>query len=288
MEPRVSVVVPVFNGLPHLKSLVHCLMAQNYPNLEIVFSEGGGSDGGLDYLRTLDDPRITIIEQPLGTSAAENWTRASQAATGEFTKLICQDDLLTPTAIQEQVHDLITYPTAVMAIAARDIVDAHGHVIFARRGLAGLKGDSLPGEATIRACYLHGTNVMGEPLAVLFRTSALQTSLPWIDDNPLMLDLSMYAKVAPLGDVVIRRNSVGAFRVSNSSWSTRLARRQLEQTRQWQQEYEADHQGSISRWERARSASGRGTQTTLRRIAYTVLSIRGRLGANDDAPTMNG
>ena len=283
-----SVVVPVFNGLPHLRSLVDCLVAQNYPNLEIVFSEGGGSDGSLDYLRTLDDPRITIIEQPPGTSAAENWTRASQAATGEFTKLICQDDLLYAEAIAQQVHDLTRNPQAVMAIAKRDIVDAHGRVVVTRRGLAGLKGDSLPGGTTIRACYLHGTNVLGEPLAVLFRTSALQASLPWIDHNPLMLDLSMYEKVAPLGDVVIRRNSVGAFRVSNSSWSTRLARRQLEQTRQWQRQYEANHLGSISRWEKARSVTGRGTQTTLRRIAYTVLSIRGRLSANDDAPTMSG
>ena len=275
MEPKVSVVVPVFNGLPHLKSLVECLVAQDYPNLEIVYSEGGGSDGSLDYLKTLDDPRITIIKQPAGTSAADNWTRASQAATGEFTKLICQDDLLYAGAIAQQVHDLSRNPQAVMAIAVRDIVDARGRVLFRGRGLTGLSGGVVSGDRVIHECYRQGTNVIGEPLAVLFRTKDLQSSLPWLDDNPLMLDLSMYSKVAPRGDVAVRRTSVGAFRVSNTSWSTRLAKEQIDQTSRWQQQYAQAHRTSTI--DRSRAFVGRHLQTNLRRAAYTYLSARGRL-----------
>ncbi len=279
MQSLVSVVVPVFNGLPHLTALVDSLLAQTHPNLEIVFSEGGGTDYGLDYLRGLDDPRITVIEQPKGTSAAENWTRASHAATGEFTKLICQDDLLYPEAIEQQVRDLRQHPSAVMATASRDIVDASGSTVFRNRGLSGLKGDVVSGHAAIRECYLRGTNVIGEPLAVLFRTEALHANLPWLDSNPLMLDLSMYQKVAPLGDIALRRNSVGAFRVSSGSWSTKLAKEQVDQTREWQDTYSALHSEEISHADRARSAFGRTTQTSLRRLAYKVLAIRGRLTA---------
>lgn len=268
-------VVPVFNGLPHLTSLVECLVAQDYQNLEIVFSEGGGSDGSLDYLKTLNDPRITIIEQPAGTSAADNWTRASQAATGEFTKLICQDDLLYAGAIAQQVQDLTRNPQAVMAIAVRDIVDARGRVLFRGRGLTGLSGDVVSGDRVIHECYRQGTNVIGEPLAVMFRTKDLQSNLPWLDDNPLMLDLSMYSKVAPLGDVAMRRTSVGAFRVSNTSWSTRLAKEQIEQTSRWQQQYAQGHRTSTI--DRSRAFVGRHLQTNLRRAAYTYLSARGRL-----------
>jgi glycosyltransferase involved in cell wall biosynthesis len=279
VQPLVSVVVPVFNGLPHLTALVDSLLAQSYPNLEIAFSEGGGSDGSLDYLRGLDDPRITVIEQPKGTTAAENWTRASHAATGEFTKLICQDDLLYPEAIEQQVGDLRRQPSAVMATASRDIVDARGAKVFRNRGLSGLKGDVVSGNAAIRECYLRGTNVIGEPLAVLFRTDALHENLPWLDSNPLMLDLSMYQKVAPLGDVALRRNSVGAFRVSSTSWSTNLAKEQVDQTREWQDTYAAVHSEAISRTDRAKAATGRTVQTSLRRLAYKVLAIRGRLTA---------
>ena len=279
MQPLVSLVVPVFNGLSYLPALTNSLLAQTHPNLEIVFSEGGSTDGSLDFLRELDDPRVRLIEQPRGTSAAENWTSASEAASGEFTKLICQDDLLYPTAIEEQVHDLVAHQDAVMAIAARDIVDASGRAIFKQRGLAGLNGDYLSGQQVMHTCYRQGTNVIGEPLAVLFRTDVLKEALPWQDDNPLMLDLSMYAKVAQRGGVVIRRNSLGAFRVSNASWSTRLAREQLEQTARWQNEYRAANSEGISRADQTRALVGRHLQTNLRRLAYAILSARGRLDA---------
>ena len=279
MQPLVSLVVPVFNGLSYLPVLTNSLLAQTYPNLEIVFSEGGSTDGSLGFLRELDDPRVRLIEQQQGTSAAENWTAASQAASGEFTKLICQDDLLYPTTIEEQVQDLAAHPDAVIAIAARDIVDAHGRTIFRERGLAGLKGDYLSGQEVMHTCYRQGTNVIGEPLAVLLRTDVLKEALPWDDNNPLMLDLSMYAKVVQRGGVVIRRNSVGAFRVSNASWSTRLAREQLEQTARWQNEYLAANSEDISRVDQTRALLGRHLQTNLRRLAYAVLSARGRLDA---------
>jgi len=253
------------------------LLGQTYSNLEIVVSEGGGSDQSGEYLAAISDPRVRVIDQPPGTSAAQNWTAVSQAASGEFTKLICQDDLIYPDAIAKQVQDLTRHPEAVMATAQRDIIDAHGTPIVRGRGLSGLKGEYINGSDVIHACFRQGTNVIGEPLAVLFRTQVLHDALPWEDENPLMLDLSMYSKVAPLGGVVTRRESIGAFRVSNASWSTRLAKEQLDQTRRWQDGYAATHPELITALDKVRGTTGRHIQTNLRRAAYAVLSARGRL-----------
>jgi len=273
--------VPVFNGMPHLRPLVDSLLTQTYPNMEFVFSDGGSTDHSHDFLDSLMDPRIRILEQPQGTSAAENWTAASQAAQGEFTKLICQDDLLYPWAIEQQVTDLLSRPKAVMATASRDIVDAKGRTVFRNRGLSGIKGKKIDGKQAIRQCYLQGTNVIGEPLAVLFRTEVLQDALPWQDENPLMLDLSMYEKVAPRGQICVHSKPIGAFRVSSSSWSTNLAKEQVDQTRQWQEAYAAQHADDLSAADRRRAALGRTTQTSLRRLAYILLRARGRLTSHE-------
>lgn len=272
-----SVVVPVFNGMPHLEALTASLLAQTHRHLEIVFTEGGGTDSSIEYLTSLTDPRIRIVRMPTGTSAAENWTAASREANGEFAKLICQDDLLYPEAIAHQVADLQANSTALMAIARRDIIDATGKRLYASRGLAGVRAGIQPGADVIKASYLRGTNVIGEPLAVLFRTPALQEALPWRDENPLMLDLSMYARVAPRGQLVARMDSVGAFRVSNASWSTRLAASQIEQTKSWQREYAQNAEPAPTYSERLRAATGRHTQVNLRRAAYAVLRARGAL-----------
>ncbi len=279
MQPLVSVVVPVFNGMPHLPVLVDALRNQTYPNLEFVFTEGGGSDASADYLASIEDPRIRFVQMPKGTSAAQNWTAASLEARGEFTKLVCQDDIIYPRAIELQVGDLSDNPSAPMAIAQRDIVDARGRVLFHRRGLAGLpkKATKASGHEVLRACYLQGTNILGEPLAVLFRTEALRDAMPWDDTDPLMLDLSTYQKIAPQGDVVLRHESIGAFRVSDSSWSTRLAREQLQQTKRWQDAYAATQHPSPSSAARARATLGRHVSTNLRRVAYASLRARGSM-----------
>lgn len=280
MSPLVSLVVPVLNGLPYLRDLVASLFAQDYSTLEFVFSDGGSTDGSVAYLYSLDDERVHIVQQPANAGAAVNWTAATMAAKGTFTKLICQDDLLFPHAISEQVHDLQSHPEATMAIARRDIVDASGRTLYANRGLSGVRNDNrslVDGSELLHTCFVQGTNIMGEPLAVLFRTDAIKEAMPWQDSNPLMLDLSTYQKVAADRPVAIRRTSVGAFRVSASSWSTTLASEQLVQTRIWQREYASSRPGDISTPDRIRATIGRHRQTTLRRIAYAILRARGAL-----------
>jgi len=282
VQPLVSIVVPVFNGMPHLRDLTQALQEQTYPHLEFVFTEGGGSDESWHYLSQINDHRIRLVQMPRGTSAAENWTAASMQARGEFTKLVCQDDLIYPHAIEVQVKDLLANPNASMAIAQRDIVDARGRILFRGRGLAGLprKAKTVTGDRVLHACYLQGTNVIGEPLAVLFRTPLLQQAMPWDDTDPLMLDLSTYQKVAPLGAVVLRHESIGAFRVSDTSWSTRIAHQQLEQTKRWQDDYAANLATRPSVSERIRATLGRHISTNQRRLAYGFLRLRGSLSSN--------
>lgn len=266
--------------MPHLVALTESLLAQTYPDLELVFSEGGGSDGSLDYLKSLDDPRVRVIEQAGRPTAAENWTRATEAGAGELIKLVCQDDLLAPDALQRQVDDLLAAPTAVMAVAQRDIVDAKGRQLYAKRGCAGLRPGLQPGASVIRTCYLQGTNVIGEPLAVLFRREPLLRAMPWDDSNPLVLDLDCYERVAPAGEVFVRMESIGGFRVSTASWSTRLAKEQLARFRQWQERYAGRAEPALTPAQRRKAARNVRVQTMLRRAAYGWLRLKGGFGSS--------
>ena len=260
--------------MPHLATLTDALLAQDYPDLEIVYSEGGSTDGSTEFLTTIDDPRVRIIS-PDGPGAARNWTAATEAAHGEFIKLVCQDDLITPDAISKQVHDLTSNPTAVLAFAPRDIIDAKGNVLYGKRGCQGLKPGLHSGASVINNCYTKGANIIGEPLTVLFRREQLLASMPWDDSNPLMLDVTQYAKVAPKGDVVVRDESIGAFRVSNSSWSTRLANVQRQQFARWQREYAESLTRPPSALHKARAWTGMEKNALMRRVAYRILRMRG-------------
>ncbi len=277
MTPLASVVVPVFNGMPYLRELIAALQAQDYPHLELVFSDGGSTDGSLEVLHAIEDARVRVITMPAGTTAAGNWTAATEAATGEFIKLICQDDLIDATTISRQVSDLLSHPDAVMAIAPRRIIDARGRTLVSRRGCQGLATGEHDAALAVRRCYVEGANVIGEPLAVMFRRDPLLQAMPWDDSNPLMLDICLYTNVAKRGTAVVRNEVVGAFRVSDSSWSTRLARVQRAQFAAWQYDYAASIEPAPDRFERARARLGMERQALNRRIAYRVLRLRGAL-----------
>ncbi len=277
-EPTVSVVIPVYNGLPYLAETVESVLAQTHPGIELVLVDGGSTDGSREWVEAFEHPRVVKDYLPSGTPAAGTWTRASELATGDFVKLLCQDDLIYPTAIADQVADLLAAPTAGMAIAQRDLISASGKVLYTRRGCTGLRSGLVAGAHALEVGCWKGANIYGEPLAVLFRRDAMQAALPWEDEHPFLLDMYFYAKVLRRSDVVVRRQSIGAFRISTSSWSTRLVLEQRRQFRSWQHliEREVAPQPAL----RVAEAWLNNEKTTLlRRGAYAWLRFRGDLAA---------
>lgn len=281
VAPLVSVVVPVYDGLPYLREALDSVLRQTHTELELVIADGGSRDASRAVIEELSrrDERVRIVDGAPG--AAANWTAVTEQARGEFVKLLCQDDRLAPDALARQIADLTAHPNAVMAVAQRDIIDARGRMVSRARGLQGIEAGERDVQQLVRRCYDFGTNVIGEPLTVLFRRDALRTAMPWDDTQPLMLDVVTYERVADLhpgATAIARRESVGAFRVSTSSWSTRIADEQLDQYRAWQHAY-ADRHPGITPAERGEADRGARRQARRRRLAYAALRLRGGLAA---------
>jgi len=63
MRPLFTVGMPVYNGMPHLPTAVESVLRQTYPRFELLIINDGSRDGSLEYLRSLQDPRVRIISQ---------------------------------------------------------------------------------------------------------------------------------------------------------------------------------------------------------------------------------
>ena len=276
-EPLVSIVIPTFNGLPYVEQAYRSCLDQTYPNIEICISDGGSTDGTVEWIKGLP-ASVHADFLPSGTTAAVNWTHATQMASGEYIKLLCQDDLLYPTAVEHQVTDLAEHRDAAVAAAQRDVISASGKVLYRNRGLGDLEPGIYSGQDIQEAIYFNGTNMLGEPHALLFRRKELLQAMPWQSRRHYSLDLDTYTSVleSPGSTVLVRKESIGAFRVSTSSWSTRLVSSQLEQLGAWQHEYEERTHPRPATRLRARLALYR--QHLLRVAAYSWLSFKRDMG----------
>ena len=93
----ISVIVPVYNLEPLLPAMTRSLLEQDYPALQVIFSDDGSRDGSLAFLEALSrqDARITVLSgENGGVSAARN--RALSAAHGDYIAFADGDDLLEP------------------------------------------------------------------------------------------------------------------------------------------------------------------------------------------------
>lgn len=99
-KPLISVVVPVYNVGEYLAPSLDSLLAQDYPNLEILLVDDGSSDGSgaLCDGYAARDSRVRVLHQEnQGQAAARNHGVA--AARGEYTAFIDSDDYVAPNYI---------------------------------------------------------------------------------------------------------------------------------------------------------------------------------------------
>jgi glycosyltransferase involved in cell wall biosynthesis len=99
--PKVSVVIPAYNGARHLSAAIDSALAQTYPNVEVlVVSEG--SDDDIRAITLGYGDRTKLIEQESrGLGAALN--AGVEAMTGAYFCCLNHDDVYKPHKIEHQV-----------------------------------------------------------------------------------------------------------------------------------------------------------------------------------------
>lgn len=96
--PFLSIIVPVYNSRPYLKTLISSLCAQTVQGFEVIFVDDGSSDGSYDELHRLTEQvpfSVTIHRQEnAGVSTARN--NGVSLATGNYLSFVDSDDALHP------------------------------------------------------------------------------------------------------------------------------------------------------------------------------------------------
>lgn len=258
--PVLSIVIPVRNGMPFLPRALESALAVDVDDLEVVVCENFSTDGTAEWLRTVDDPRVRVLEAAEPRSAQENWTAACAAASGTWVKLLCADDFLLPGGAERQLAAARQEPGIAMVASRRRVVDERDGVILRRHGLTGLLGRRA-GVAALKHAVADGSNSFGEPSAVLFSGAALAASLPFEARYPYLTDLDMYAKVLRHGDFVGLESVDAAFRVNGGSWSAEVGRGQFDEVAGWMRDADRDP-------ELAPPAAVRGLRAVKMRLRY--------------------
>lgn len=95
-NPKYSIIIPTFNGINYLPTCIKTITDQVYDDFELIISDDHSTDGTKEFLQTLKNDRISIIEPAESLSMTEHWEWALSHAKGEWCIFVGQDDGLQP------------------------------------------------------------------------------------------------------------------------------------------------------------------------------------------------
>ena len=103
-NPKVSIIIPVYNLENYIEQSVRSLLAQSYQNVEIILVDDGSRDNSLSIIEQLatSDGRIAYTTQSNGGAAKARNTGLS-LATGDFITFVDGDDMLSPNVIADNI-----------------------------------------------------------------------------------------------------------------------------------------------------------------------------------------
>jgi glycosyltransferase involved in cell wall biosynthesis len=100
-RPLVSVVIPAYNYGHYVTEAVDSVLAQTYPNVEIIVVDDGSTDETPDRLKPYLGKIVYIRQENQGLSAARN--TGIRHARGEWIGLLDADDLWHPGKLEVQL-----------------------------------------------------------------------------------------------------------------------------------------------------------------------------------------
>ncbi|QCJ45309.1 glycosyltransferase family 2 protein [Bacillus sp. S3] len=109
MEPKVSVIVPLYNGEKYIEETILSIINQTYKNIEIIVIDDGSSDQSAVITKNLMKQYSNIkyiYQNNQGVSVARN--KGMKEASGEFVTFLDSDDFWHTQKIEKQIQQVIS------------------------------------------------------------------------------------------------------------------------------------------------------------------------------------
>lgn len=121
--PLVSICVPTWNSALYLRESLDSILAQDYPDFEVIVSDNASQDDTLAILEEYEqEGRIRLHRNQQNIGAGANFNLLVRLARGEFVAIYHSDDIYDPDIVSASVAFLQSHPeTGLVGTMARVI-----------------------------------------------------------------------------------------------------------------------------------------------------------------------
>ena len=270
-SPLVTIAIPVFRGEQYIQSAIDSVLSQSLNNFELLVVDNNSDDKTVEIVLSYSDPRIILIRNEKNIGVEANWNKCLALARGIYIKILPHDDTLEPDCLKEQVKvfDMDSEGQIGLVFCARAIINDVGELITKRHNRSLIKG-RIKAKKLIRLCTRKGTNLIGEPGAVLFRLRDSRTVGNFNEKIPYVIDLDYWLRLLAHGDAYYIDKYLSNFRISKGSWSVGIGSSQAKEFTRFIDLIAQNPANSISNFDRVLGRLTAIINGIARRIFYKL------------------
>jgi len=235
--PTITILTPCLNAARTLPATLASVRAQDHPGVEHIVVDGGSTDGTLDLLRAA--PEVRWISEP-DRGLAHALNKGIAMAAGDVVGELNADDLYAAGALAAVAEAFADHPEAPWVTGSCPIIDARGREI--RRAVTAYK-DLLLRHYSLGLYLTH--NFVSAP-ATFFRREALAAVGGFDERYRISVDYDLQLRVARLGDPVVLRRPLAAFRMAEGSLSMAGFERQFAEHAEQARRHGAGHPAAVA------------------------------------------
>lgn len=124
--PKVTVLLPVYNGQNYLREAITSILGQTYTQFELLIINDASTDASEAVIRSFNDPRIRYIQNKKNIRLLATLNKGIELAQGEYVARMDQDDISLPQRLEKQVAFLQKNRRVAVAGGAAQLIDARG------------------------------------------------------------------------------------------------------------------------------------------------------------------
>jgi glycosyltransferase involved in cell wall biosynthesis len=127
MTPRISVLMPVYNGGAYLETAIASILAQSFADFELVVVDDGSTDRSCEIVNALAgaDPRLRLLRKA-NSGISETLNLGLAEARGEWIARLDADDAMLPRRLERQLAFLEANPDVVASGSYYDLINEAG------------------------------------------------------------------------------------------------------------------------------------------------------------------
>ena len=131
--PKISVIMPVYNGEKYIREAIDSILTQTYADFEFLIIDDGSTDASPQIVRSYNDPRIRFHQNEHNMGVAATLNRGLDLAEGEYIARMDADDISLPQRFAKQVEYMDSHPKVAVCGCGIQLTGAQcGERLFAQ------------------------------------------------------------------------------------------------------------------------------------------------------------